>query len=124
MNLTKRGEVGVTYFDTAETNTETNRKVSKSFIQQCVNRHVSSKKLVATATDPQCHPKIIMDDSWVDLLNIQPNETCPTNSCGLYMIAFLMNRVGKLNTRMNERHISRMKDFLCLSILTSEAFYY
>jgi hypothetical protein len=124
MNLTKHGEVGVTYFDTAETNTETNRKVSKSFIQQCVNRHVSSKKLVATATDPQCHPKIIMDDSWVDLLNIQPNETCPTNSCGLYMIAFLMNRVGKLNTRMRERHISRMKDFLCLSILTSEAFYY
>ena len=116
VNLTVAGEVTLAYFNTDERNSH------DSFlkIEECAKKYISSKKIGKKDNEL----KVVMDEKWREQFFKNPKEVCSIENSALYMIAFLMNRCGKLNTSVEESNMSRMKDFLCLSILTSEAFYY
>ena len=118
IDLTDEKKIGLTYFDTGDVN----RSTTVLTIKKQLERILSTRQ--KNYSKQNSNPSVVIDNSWEDLFDLTGNKVCDETHSGLYMTTFLLNRSGNLKTTLNKGFIKRMKEHLCLSILTGEAFYY
>ena len=110
VNLTKKNEVKIVYFDTSERNRE-----SAPFITAKANSFFSD--------DPRI--TVLVDGDWkYKNGGYKENQCSFQRNSALYMIFFLMSRCGNLDTKFDVSKLQAMRHHLLLALVTGEPFYF
>ena len=108
VNLTKKNEVRIVYFDTSETNNEMTPFI-KAAVNSILEREVS----------------LLVDGNWKYTRGgFKQEQPSNVRNNGLYLLFFLNSRCGNLQTNLTHHKLEAMRQHLFLALLTGEPFYF